>query len=71
MAFGANKKKQALQEQLLTDIYQLQDEWMQVKSVLEKSVDPSIEGEYELKVAEAKYFFLLREARRLHLNAHG
>jgi len=71
MAFGVSKKKQALQEQLLADIYQLQDEWMQVKSVLEKSIDPSMEGQYELKIAEAKYFFLLREARRLHLNAQG
>lgn len=69
MAFSNKKKKQEIENELLRNIYRLQTEWMQLKAVIEKSVDPSLEGQYDLKVAEAKYFFLLREARRLNLNA--
>jgi hypothetical protein len=69
MGFRTNRKKKQYEQALLDDIYRLQSEWMQVKDVMERSLDPSVEGEYQLKIAEIKYFFLLKEARRLHLNA--
>ncbi|GEN57996.1 hypothetical protein GCM10012290_02510 [Halolactibacillus alkaliphilus] len=69
MGFLTNRKKQQYEQALLDDIYRLQSEWIQVKTVMERSLEPSVEGEHQLKVAEIKYFFLLKEARRLHLNA--
>lgn len=69
MGFRTNRKKRQYEQSLLDDIYRLQSEWLQVKHVMERSLEPSIEGEFQLKIAEIKYFFLLREARRLNLNA--
>ncbi|MFP9072080.1 YaaL family protein, partial [Enterococcus faecalis] len=37
------------------------------KKLVEKSLEPSAEVLYELKVAEAKYFFYLREAKQRNL----
>lgn len=69
MAFGKRKKLKEREEQLLRDIFQLQSEWMKLKSIIEKSVEPSEIGRYDLMVAQAKYFFLLREARYRNINA--
>ncbi|SDC66698.1 Protein of unknown function [Pelagirhabdus alkalitolerans] len=68
--FNRKKKKRELEQQLLTDIFKLQKDWMHIKTIIEKSVEPSDEGLYELKVAQAKYFYLLGEARRLGIHAH-
>ncbi|WP_026065175.1 YaaL family protein [Amphibacillus jilinensis] len=69
MAFGKRKKLKEREEQLLRDIFQLQSEWMKLKNIIEKSVEPSEIGRYDLMVAQAKYFFLLREARYRNINA--
>ncbi|SEO39406.1 Protein of unknown function [Amphibacillus marinus] len=69
MAFNKRKKK-VVEEALLHDIFQLQNEWSKLKEIIEKSVDPSEIGRYDLMVAEAKYFYLLREARKRHLSAN-
>ncbi|MED3826086.1 YaaL family protein, partial [Priestia flexa] len=40
------------------------DEWMDKKQLIEKSVEPSEKVIFDLKIAEAKYLFLLREAKK-------
>lgn len=69
MAFGYKLKKQDVEKQLLEEIFRLKDEWMQIKDIIERSVEPSETGLYDLKVAETKYFYLLREARHRKISA--
>lgn len=54
-------------ERLIQDLFQLKDRWNRQKRLVEKSVEPSPEVLYELKLAEAKYFFLLKEAKKRHV----
>ncbi|SDM39417.1 YaaL family protein [Sediminibacillus halophilus] len=63
MIGGKKIKKSQVDEQLLDDIFKSKEEWKSIKSIIERSVEPSEHGVYELMVAEAKYFYLLREAR--------
>ncbi|WEG12757.1 YaaL family protein [Pullulanibacillus sp. KACC 23026] len=41
----------------------MKNEWLKQKRIVEMSIEPSPEVIYQLKIAEAKYFFLLKEAR--------
>ena len=67
--FGKKSWKKE-KEKLLTQIFQLQKEWKQLKYILDQSFDPSDVGRVDLRVAEIKYFYLLREAKYYHLNAN-
>ncbi|MDR6120805.1 uncharacterized protein YkuJ [Bacillus sp. SLBN-46] len=51
-------------EKLLIQLNRLKDHWQQEKQLLEKSFDPSEEVICQTKIAEAKYIFLLREAKQ-------
>ncbi|CAM4216479.1 YaaL family protein [Listeria booriae] len=44
-----------------------QEKWNQQKGIVHKSFGYNPESEYELKKAEAKYFYLFREARQRQL----
>ncbi|MBM7656461.1 YaaL family protein [Neobacillus cucumis] len=50
-------------EKLLTQLNRYKINWQQEKQLLEKSFDPSEEVICQTKIAEAKYIFLLREAK--------
>lgn len=50
-------------EKLLSQLETTKQEWMRQKNLIEKSVEPSDDVLNELKVAETKYFFLLKEAK--------
>ncbi|MBL3650100.1 YaaL family protein [Bacillus vallismortis] len=54
-------------EKLIEQLFKQKEEWNRQKKLVEKSLEPSAEVLYELKVAEAKYFFYLREAKRRNL----
>jgi len=51
-------------EKLTEQLFKQKAEWNRQKKLVEKSLEPSAEVLYELKVAEAKYFFYLREAKQ-------
>ena len=51
-------------EKLLIQLEVLKENWMQQKNIIERSVEPSDEVLFELKISETKYFFLLREAKK-------
>ncbi|MBR0007814.1 MULTISPECIES: YaaL family protein [Bacillus] len=51
-------------EKLTEQLFKQKEEWNRQKKLVEKSLEPSAEVLYELKVAEAKYFFYLREAKQ-------
>ncbi|WP_273126826.1 YaaL family protein [Metabacillus sp. HB246100] len=50
-------------QQLIQHLLSMKKEWNRQKQLVDKSVEPSPQVLYELKVAEAKYFFLLKEAK--------
>ncbi|MDO7348447.1 YaaL family protein [Bacillus stercoris] len=54
-------------EKLIEQLFKQREEWNRQKKLVEKSLEPSAEVLYELKVAEAKYFFYLREAKQRNL----
>ncbi|MCY8548111.1 YaaL family protein [Bacillus vallismortis] len=54
-------------EKLIEQLVKQKEEWNRQKKLVEKSLEPSDEVLYELKVAEAKYFFYLREAKQRNL----
>ncbi|WP_458104990.1 YaaL family protein [Bacillus sp. PK3-037] len=54
-------------EKLIEQLFKQKEEWNRQKKLVEKSLEPSAEVLCELKVAEAKYFFYLREAKRRNL----
>lgn len=67
--FGKRSWKKE-EQKLLNHIFQLQKEWGQLKSIINQSIEPSDIGRLDLRVAEIKYFYLLREAKHYHLNAN-
>ncbi|MDP4162966.1 MAG: YaaL family protein [Bacillota bacterium] len=59
-----NWLRKEFDEKLLTQLDDLKKDWQQQKSLLEKSFDPSDEVICQTKLAEAKYFFLFKEAKQ-------
>ncbi|MBE2914254.1 DUF2508 family protein [Anoxybacillus flavithermus] len=51
-------------DQLIERLQRYRDDWMEKKQLIEKSVEPSEKVIFDLKIAEAKYLFLLREAKK-------
>jgi hypothetical protein len=54
-------------EKLLNSMEEYKMDWQQQKSLLDKSFDPSEEVICQTKIAEAKYFFLLKEAKQRNI----
>lgn len=57
-----------MNDSLTTLMDRLKNEWLKQKRVVESSIEPSPEVLHQLKLSEAKYFFLLREARYKNIN---
>lgn len=51
-------------EKLLNQLNEFKEQWQKQKQLLDKSFDPSEEAICQTKIAEAKYIFLLREAKQ-------
>ena len=62
-------KKKDIDNQLLDAIFSLQSEHKQVQSIIDISMEPTINGYYQAKLLQAKYLFLLREARHRGVSA--
>ncbi|GCD84627.1 YaaL family protein [Parageobacillus thermoglucosidasius] len=56
---------------LIEQLQAVRDEWYGQKQLIEKSVEPSEEVLMTLHVAEAKYFFLMREAKYRRVSLKG
>ncbi|MFB4168722.1 YaaL family protein [Virgibacillus sp. JSM 102003] len=69
MAKKNKKLKRSIDEQLLDSIFTIEREWKQIQSIVEKSIDPTEAGFFRQNISEAKYLFLLREARRRKISA--
>ena len=55
--------KQEFNEKLIVQLEKVKTEWVNKKRLVERSFDPSREFQSEAKLAEAKYFFLFKEAK--------
>ncbi|GGB50916.1 DUF2508 family protein [Virgibacillus dakarensis] len=62
-------KKKDIDEQLLDSIFTLEREWKQIRSLVERSIEPMDTSIYRENLAQAKYLFLLREARHRKISA--
>ncbi len=56
-------------KQLLQTIYKLQWEWKQSDAIVENSVEAADAAHYNRSLSQAKYLFLLREARLRQVSA--
>ncbi|MCP8617171.1 YaaL family protein [Salirhabdus salicampi] len=66
--FGKRKfKRKNYDQQLIENIDLFRGRWNQLNDILENSIEPSEKGLFDQKLAKAKYFFLLREARHRHI----
>lgn len=66
---GKRLKRSDVNKELLADIFKMKNDWVSIQSIIERSVDASEMGQYDLQVAQAKYLFMLREARHRNLSA--
>lgn len=66
-----NKLRNEFDKKLVDQLLRQKDEWNRQKRLVENSLEPSPEVLYELKLAEVKYFFYLREAKKRNLRLGG
>lgn len=58
------KLRKEYDDKLIVLLEKVKNEWLRQKRMVEQSVEPSQDVICSLKIAEAKYFFLLKEAKR-------
>jgi len=57
------KLRQKLEDQLVDVLSQCKNKWMSQNRIIGNSIEPSDEVLHQLHLSEAKYLFLLKEAR--------
>lgn len=57
------KIQKQVDQELLDVIFSAEKEWKQLRKIVDNSVDPLDESRNMLKLTEAKYMFLLKEAK--------
>ncbi|MFD2658318.1 MULTISPECIES: YaaL family protein [Gracilibacillus] len=62
-------KKAELDQEFLDKIFHLKKEWNYLEDILNRSIEPSEHGQFDLAMTKAKYFYLLREAKVRNLSA--
>jgi Protein of unknown function (DUF2508) len=60
--------KKEFDEKLIEELETVKNEWLKQKNLIEKVVEPSEAVLVDLKIAEAKYFFLIEEAKRRRIS---
>ncbi|MCA1032978.1 YaaL family protein [Bacillus timonensis] len=58
-----NKLQLEFNRSLLEQLETYKEEWIRQKRIIDKSVEPSDKVLYDLKIAECKYLYLLKEAK--------
>lgn len=64
-----SKKQRIVDQDLLNAIFVVEDEWRKLRDIVDRSVDPLDESRYKLKLSEATYMFLLKEAKYRKISA--
>lgn len=50
-------------QQVLDAYFLLEQEWKTLRSIVDESLDPLRDTEYQLKLAQAKYMYMLKEIK--------
>lgn len=64
-----SKKQRIVDKELLNVIFSVESEWRKLSNIVDLSVDPLDESRQKLKLAEATYMFLLKEAKHRKISA--
>lgn len=64
-----SKKQRIVDKELLNVIFSVESEWRKLRNIVDLSVDPLDESRQKLKLAEATYMFLLKEAKHRKISA--
>ncbi|KMY48135.1 YaaL family protein [Peribacillus loiseleuriae] len=56
-------------QKLVQQLEEIKRSWLNQKSLLEKSLDPSEYAIIQAKISEIKYFYLFKEAKRRKVTA--
>ncbi|EIT83791.1 hypothetical protein A374_18614 [Fictibacillus macauensis ZFHKF-1] len=64
--FNSRKKRlrKAGDQELIETLQRVKDVWIYQKNLVERSMEPSEQVMFELNLAQAKYLFLLKEAKK-------
>lgn len=54
-------------QQVLDAYFALEKEWKTLRSIVDESVDPLQDTEYQLKLAQVKYMYLLKEIKHRNI----
>jgi hypothetical protein len=58
------KLRKQYNQELVNELEQLRKNWLNQSSLLERSLDPSEDAIIQTKLAELKYFYLFKEAKK-------
>jgi Protein of unknown function (DUF2508) len=58
------KLRKQYNQELVNELEQLRKNWVNQSSLLERSLDPSEDAIIQTKLAELKYFYLFKEAKK-------
>lgn len=62
------RQRHLADEDLLQVIFSKEEEWRNLRDIVDRSVDPLTEARHKLKLSEALYMFLLKEAKHRKIN---
>ncbi|WP_163540052.1 YaaL family protein [Gracilibacillus sp. YIM 98692] len=65
----SKKKVNMLEKEILKKINHLKSEWKSIEAIMDRSIEPSELGQYDLTLTKMKYLYLLREAKVRNLSA--
>jgi len=63
------RQRQLVDEDLLNATFHTEYKWRKLRDIVDRSVDPLDEARDKLKLAEATYMFLLKEAKHRKISA--
>ncbi len=58
-----SRKQREIDRQLLDSIFRVEAEWKKLRHIIDNGIDPVLETRQRLLLVEAKYMFLIREAK--------
>lgn len=64
-----SKRQRIVDKDLLNAIFVVESEWRKLRDIVDRSIDPLDESRQKLKLSEALYMFLLKEAKHRKISA--
>lgn len=58
------RRQKEIDRELLDAIFSIEAEWKHLRHIVDNGIDPVLETRQKLLLVEAKYMYLIREAKR-------